>query len=256
MWEVKPVTFGKPRRDYDTITSTQDIAREWVERDGLKATGGVVTARAMTAGRGRLGRTWHVPPGSNVCLTAIGPPVEAARTWQIALLGGVVVAHAINAVAGFFPRVRFPNDVYASGRKLAGILVETVPAWLPGQVVPLVGIGVNVNVAPDELPLELRDRATSVQAETGATKSVDVFTNAVLRFLSDEWSLWQTAGFHLVLEKWRKLADLDAFRAFILNGEEVSCRVISIELNGNVTLETPTGETVGVPAPQIIFGDD
>lgn len=252
----KPVQFGSLRRDYDTVTSTQDIAREWAQEKELRATGAVVTAQAMTAGRGRLGRAWHVPPGRNVCFTAIGPPVDAARAWEIALIGGFAATVGATPSGSVTPLLRFPNDVYVAGRKLGGVLVETLPAPVSGQVIPLVGIGINVNVERDEFPAELRDRATSLSAEIGRPVTVSNIETNILKYLTVFWGMWQKTGLRPLLAQWCNIADPDARRAFVINGEEVSCRVLTVEENGNVTLETPTGETVIVPAPQIIFGSD
>ena len=139
---------------YKTVPSTMDVARE--KAIGGNEAGSVVMAEFQTQGRGRQGRGWFAPPGANVCMTAIGWPVATHEAWQIALLAGVAAAEGVRAVTSLPAGVRFPNDIYLAGRKLGGILVETVPHPKQGFVTPLVGIGINVNVPEDSFPEAVR----------------------------------------------------------------------------------------------------
>ena len=245
------VRFGRFVHACEVVGSTQDIARE-MALSGAPA-GTVVTAEFQTAGRGRQGRVWHAPRGANVCLTAIGEPIPATDAWQVALVAGVAVAQAIGAAAGVDVRVRFPNDVYRRGRKLAGVLVEAVPAAGTGAVLPLVGIGVNVNVPADTFPAELAATATSLQAATGHPFVVAELTAAVLANLTADWCLWRSKGLPPILELWHALADPGTHRAFLLDGQPVSCRVLDIAADGVVTLEAEDGTRRSVHAAQVLF---
>ena len=243
--------FGEPTYRYDVVGSTQDVAREWAERGAIAGT--VVTARRMTAGRGRQGRTWEVPPGANVCLTIIAPPVAPEIAWQIALVAGVAVVEAINALApGADARTRFPNDVYAKNRKLAGILVETLP--VPGaSLLPLLGIGVNVRAAP--LPSEIAARAISLEEATGATHDVTEMEVAILSQLTLRWEQWESEGFAPLLQQWKENADFSLRRIFLIKGAETLCRITDLSAEGLLTLESDTGTPFTLPAEQIILGD-
>jgi BirA family biotin operon repressor/biotin-[acetyl-CoA-carboxylase] ligase len=253
------MNFGKPRRDYDVVGSTQDVARDWA-LDGAPP-GAIVTARGMTAGRGRLGRVWHVPPGSNVCCTLVGPPVSMAVAWQIALVVGCAVSAALRTFLEPLPDVavplaRFPNDVFLAGRKVCGVLVETVAApKRPGDVIPLIGIGVNVQQADTPFPPEIANIAISLEAACGVRFTVAEVEAAILAHLDSAWEEWETKGYAATIERWKSLTDPALPRNFILNDETVTCRVVELTPDGTVTIETLAGERYTLAGAQVILGD-
>jgi BirA family biotin operon repressor/biotin-[acetyl-CoA-carboxylase] ligase len=117
------------------------------EEEGL-----VVVAEEQTAGRGRAGRSWHAPPGTCLlCSILLRPTVPPDRLTALPLLFGAAVAEAIEAVAPVTCRLKWPNDVWINGRKVAGILIT---ARCAGRTVShaTLGIGINVNVPAAALP--------------------------------------------------------------------------------------------------------
>jgi BirA family transcriptional regulator, biotin operon repressor / biotin---[acetyl-CoA-carboxylase] ligase len=125
--------------------------------------GAVAVADEQTAGRGRLGRRWEARAGTSVlCSIQLRPPVEAARFPELTVLGAEACAEAIATVTGLEPTLKHPNDVLVGERKVAGVLGEA------GEERVVLGIGINVNVAADELPTNVRIPATSLLVETGA----------------------------------------------------------------------------------------
>lgn len=141
------------------VPSTNDLALESM-RAGRAAPGELIVAEEQTAGRGRPGRTWVSQRGALLC-TAILPFYPERAGWT-ALAAGVAVARAVREL-GAPAGVKWPNDVVLSGRKLAGILVETC---VPGLAA--VGIGLNVrNPAPPALPIAvLADFLPAVDLES------------------------------------------------------------------------------------------
>lgn len=244
--------FGSPLYRYDVVTSTQDVAREWADKGAPPGT--VVTARAMTAGRGRQGRRWVVPPGANVCLTALCPPVAPGDAWKIALVAGAAVTEALRSVApAVNARARFPNDVYAQGRKLSGVLVETVPAP-GGSFYPLLGIGVNVKAAP--LPPDIAARAISLEEASDVACDIVQTEEAIFTLLTDIWRCWRVEGFVTVLNRWKAVADLSLPRVFLLNGVATVSHVTDIAPDGMVALACPPGGLTRISASRILLGDD
>jgi BirA family biotin operon repressor/biotin-[acetyl-CoA-carboxylase] ligase len=148
--------FGHPYLFFDVTASTQRLLGD------EHAEGAVAVTEEQTEGRGRLGRRWLSPPGVNLLFSILlEPPVETPRLPELSLVAGEACAGAIAAVAGVTPEIKLPNDVLISGRKVAGILAEA----REGRVV--LGIGVNVNVPEDKLPVDVDRPATSLLAETG-----------------------------------------------------------------------------------------
>jgi BirA family biotin operon repressor/biotin-[acetyl-CoA-carboxylase] ligase len=256
--------FGEPLIRFEVVPSTQDVARQMALEGATPGT--TVVANMMTAGRGRQGRTWIAPPGCNVCLTTIGPPVPLARVWEIGIVAGVA---ACVAVRQFAPTVvvRFPNDLTsASGFKLAGILVETLA--VPGEtrgVLPLIGIGINVNRPPNPLDAYGPVRAISLEglriglvSAPNDPLSVPEVEAATLARLGEVWDEWQSEepgkGFPQVVERWNALHDTNAQRPYVFDDVEVKCRVTHLSEDGTVTLEAPNGAIRRLNAAQVIFG--
>ena len=124
--------------------------------------GAAFLAEAQTAGRGRGGHTWHSPPAQNLYLSVVvRPRVPAASLAPVTLAVGVAVADVLAARVGerAVVAVKWPNDVLAGGRKLAGVLVE---GQLRGGEVSSLVVGLGVNVHAMEFPPELAERATSL----------------------------------------------------------------------------------------------
>ena len=132
------MTLGEPREHHATIGSTNERARQLADEGATHGT--VVTADAQTAGRGRQGRTWVTPPGVAIAASFVLREFDDL----LPLRAGLAVAD----IAGPDAVVKWPNDVWLDGRKVAGILAESKsePRWA------VLGIGVNVAVDVTALP--------------------------------------------------------------------------------------------------------
>lgn len=150
--------FGRPYAYVESCPSTQRL----LPLDAPQ--GAVAVAEDQTEGRGRLGRRWLASPRSSVLFSLVlRPPFPPAIWPELSLVAGQACAEAIAAVTALEPQVKEPNDVLLGGRKVAGILAEASD----GRIV--VGVGVNVNLTAEQLPEELRKRATSLLLELGNT---------------------------------------------------------------------------------------
>src|SRR6185437_14296875 len=132
------------------------------------AQGTVVIAEAQTAGRGRLGRSWHSPPGLNLYQTIIlRPQMPIAEVPRLSLVAGVAAAEALETVAPGLVALKWPNDVWLNGRKTGGIIAEAIANHAEQLDCVLLGIGINVNLGISDFPEELRTKATSVRIAIG-----------------------------------------------------------------------------------------
>ncbi len=165
---------------HEVVASTNDLAAAL--RDAGAAGRTAVVADAQTAGRGRVGRRFASPPGGlyvSVLLDARAEDLPAA----VVALSAVATAQAIDHCTGAQARIKWPNDVWIDGKKVAGVLLESSNADLP----VVVGIGVNIRGVPDDLPPDVR-------AGTGALNEVGapVERDALLRCLLGRIDAWQT----------------------------------------------------------------
>jgi BirA family biotin operon repressor/biotin-[acetyl-CoA-carboxylase] ligase len=148
--------FGAVYRYEELCSSTQRLLGD----DDPE--GAVAVAEEQSEGRGRLGRSWQAPARTSVLVSVLlRPAVESPRLPELSLIAGGAVAEAIAAVTGLEPAIKFPNDLLIGGRKVAGILAESSD----GRVV--LGIGVNVNQAEEQLPPDAQTEPTSLRLELG-----------------------------------------------------------------------------------------
>ncbi len=144
---------------WDSLGSTNDRVRDRARSGAPPWT--VVIADEQTAGRGRSGRPWHSPRGLGLWMSFLVRRHDAGEGALTPLLAGLAVARAIEKRTRLEVGVKWPNDLWVGGRKLAGVLCEAVGARV------VVGVGVNVRQRPDDFAPELRDLATSVEVAAG-----------------------------------------------------------------------------------------
>ena len=146
---------------YESADSTNNRARELVLAGAPHGT--LVMAECQMGGKGRMGRSFFSPPDSGVYMTAILRNVSLTDdTLPVTAAAGIAVCDAVSALSGGSPRIKWVNDVFLENRKICGILAEGMmqgesnphAGFLPAVVV---GIGVNLWVDPDSLPVELKD---------------------------------------------------------------------------------------------------
>jgi BirA family biotin operon repressor/biotin-[acetyl-CoA-carboxylase] ligase len=148
----------------------------------------VILAEHQTAGRGRLDRTWNTPPRSALTFSVLLRPTVPAASWPwLPLLTGYEVSEALRG-AGFDAVVKWPNDVLLEERKVAGILVERVET--PTGPAAVVGIGINVGMTAEELPVP---EATSL-AVVGEVPDRTALLGLVLDSLWEGYVAWQAGG--------------------------------------------------------------
>ena len=180
---------------FSEVASTNDVATELGE-------GAVVLADYQTAGRGRRGHTWFSPPGSGLYASVVLAPGRSSdprrATLLLTLAAGVALAEGIDASSGLRADLKWPNDLYVSRRKLAGILAEAA-----GERVVL-GFGINTSIA--SYPADLHERVTSIESELG--RSVDRYPVFVetLAALSRRYDDLLLGRFDAILDAWRRRA--------------------------------------------------
>jgi BirA family biotin operon repressor/biotin-[acetyl-CoA-carboxylase] ligase len=136
----------------------------------------VLVAGHQRAGRGRLSRSWHAPPGSSLLVSVLLRPTDEPGTAPfVSLTAAVAMADALRAACRLEARCKWPNDLTAGSKKLGGILIEARVER--GHVAHLVvGVGVNVHQRVQDLPEAARSTATSVALEGGRPDTAGLLT--------------------------------------------------------------------------------
>jgi BirA family biotin operon repressor/biotin-[acetyl-CoA-carboxylase] ligase len=226
---------------YETVDSTNSIALSLSARVGE---GAVILADSQERGRGRLGRSWISPPGVNIYMSIVlRPSIRPSDATLITLMAGVACAIAIRRVTGVAVSIKWPNDLIASGKKLGGILTELKTDGKKIDVA-VIGIGINVNMDPDQLPGDIKKIATSLKNETGRLYAREDVAAEIL----NEIDLWYMSLKKMDREKilfsWRQLTSTLGREVVVTAGHE-TCRGFaeSIDDEGMLILRLQSGNT-------------
>lgn len=235
-----------PVRYFAQIGSTNDEARAWLEA-GAPA-GAVVIADEQTQGRGRHHRAWRTPPGAAVALSVVlRPQVEALP--QIIMMGALAVIETVEAVGVQHTALKWPNDVLVNGRKVSGVLAETV--W-SGDMLRGVILGIGVNVSVDFAGSELEPTAISLMTELGAP--VDRLT--MLESLLARLDYWQLhLGTSTLYRAWKARLVTLGSRVTVTNNTELLTGIAEdVDESGVLLLRQDSGELMRVVAGDLQMG--
>ncbi|HYH27923.1 MAG TPA: biotin--[acetyl-CoA-carboxylase] ligase [Actinomycetota bacterium] len=175
----------------EETASTSTDARELAEAGAPEWT--VVATNHQTGGRGRLGRSWVSVPGKLLQFSVVlRPALPPQRISLLSYLAATEVIEASSATCGVEVRAKWPNDVVASERKLAGILPEAlIEEGKVGFVI--LGIGINLSMGEEDFPGEIRGLATSLAMEGAPTIDDAAILQEILRGLADAYKPWSEA---------------------------------------------------------------
>ncbi|MET8483550.1 biotin--[acetyl-CoA-carboxylase] ligase [Streptomyces tendae] len=181
-------------RRVDVVQRTGSTNSDLVARaaEGDLAEGVVLVAEEQSAARGRLDRQWTAPARSGLFFSVLLRPAEipVARWGWLPLLTGVAVATGLSRVAGVDTALKWPNDLLVTvgdeERKAGGILAERA-----GDDGVVIGVGINVSLRADELPVP---RAGSLALAGAVNTDRDPLLRGVLRSLEDWYGRWRGAG--------------------------------------------------------------
>ena len=273
--ELNTRRIGRRIAVWNRLGSTNDMATQAaasIANDGL-----AILAEEQTAGRGQRGRLWIAPARSSILLSALlFPPAEltplgfeasAGSAWLTAL-AAVATAELVTAWSRRDARIKWPNDVRVDHRKIAGILVERGLA--PGSLAPsaaelpgqrprgvVIGIGLNVNIAADSFPANLRPTATSlaVVAGGGTIDRSDLARDLVCRL--DVWyGQVLDHGPEVLNEPWRTRSEhLGNLVRITTRTQTLHGRLIDLDLLRGLTIEPYGPAGSGAARTLVALGD-
>ena len=237
----------------DRCESTNDEGRRLL-MDGAPE-GCLVLADAQDAGRGRLGRSWHSPPGASIHLSLVLRPSLAPD--QIPLVTLVLALAARQAVreAGVPAAIKWPNDLivrdrFEGARKLSGIVCEAVTHG--GQLAVVAGIGVNVNLPIEAFPQELQHTATSMSVESGREYGREAVVAALLEQFEPRYRTLVSGGAKAVLREYLDCLDTVGRDVTVDIGDRaVGGLATGIGPRGELLVRTGGGENVVITAGDV-----
>ena len=237
---------------FETTASTNDLVRRMGgegQPEGL-----VVFAESQTAGRGRHRRKWVSPPRRGLWFSLLlRPGIGIQALPRLTVMAVVAIVSALRRATHLPLRIKWPNDVLCRGRKLAGILVE---AETRGSQVrhAVIGIGINVNLDPDDFDAALRQTATSLKIEAGRSFHRPSLAAEILLELDRLHGSVAADRFPALLEQWVELDQtLGSQVRWREQGHEIRGHAVGLDGDGALVVRTDDGRTASLSAGDVEF---
>lgn len=235
--------IGREIHYFPEIDSTNRKACVYAR--GGASEGTVIVADFQSQGKGRLGRPWQSPAGLNLYASIIlRPSFRPEVAPQITLLAGVATANGLARVSGLDTRIKWPNDVFLHGKKVAGILSEIEAEGDRTRFI-ILGVGVNVNWRREEIPSDLREIATSLRAEGGKEISRTLIAAGIFEELEKEYAAFLREGFSSRLrDAWDRISWIKGKRVTVtMPDQAISGQALGLDTDGALLLLDEEGNT-------------
>jgi len=217
---------------FESTASTNDVAAEYARSPGHH--GLVVLADIQTAGRGRRGNRWVSGKGESLLCSVVLTRCRV-RAELLSLSVAVACAQAVGPRA----RIKWPNDILVSGRKVAGILVEGKA--MDHHTAYVIGIGINCHQKEGDFPAELRSTATSLDLATGTVVDRNQLARRLLVCL-DHWLAVAEQDAAQVVDAWQRLSLHVGQRLTVIqNDRRFSGTCIGVEPEHGLILQLDRG---------------
>jgi len=240
---------------HELVASTNVLAAQYAKNG--EAGHLWIVAASQAQGKGRRGRVWYSPSGNLYASLLL---IEEIAQTQAATLGFVAGVSLIEAIAAICPpdtgstiplKLKWPNDVLLDGAKLAGILLERLLMPKSGKAALIIGLGLNVELAPEA---EFYPTISLKKAGINATPQL-VFKH-LSHFWAQNFTLWQKKnGLDIIRQKWlENAAGLGGEVHVLINHEPVSGIFETIDEQCQLVISTESGKKMTVPAGDVHFG--
>lgn len=235
---------------YPTIGSTNDLLKA-LAREGAPH-GTAVVAGHQSGGHGRMGRSFHSPEGMGIYLSILlRPDCPPSGLMHLTCASAVAMCDAVEKVCGFRPGIKWTNDLVSGQKKLGGILTE-LGLSADGTVdYAIIGIGINCRQTEADFPVELRDRAASLNMVTGKMIDPASLAAAMLEALwrMDAILLTDKSG---ILTRYRRSCLTIGREISVVRGEEVRHgKALSVDENGALVVAFSDGTREAVNSGEV-----
>ncbi|MDQ4066724.1 MAG: biotin--[acetyl-CoA-carboxylase] ligase [Thermoproteota archaeon] len=256
-WELKKVLHtsfvGRDKIIYRLIMdSTQNLAILLAEKN-LSSDGIVIIAGQQKSGRGRQNRKWLSPIGGIWLSVVLRPRISTFKITLLPFAAALAVCDAIKKTTQLDAKLRWPNDVTISGKKVAGILIDiSMEAKRINYAV--VGIGINANIDSSAISsyLEKRVKVTSLSDELGHKMNILGLTKVVLERLEYYYMELKHCVPHTIIEKWKKNSDiLHQKVAVVQNNRTIQGIAADLNDDGSLLIRINDRENINIVASDI-----
>lgn len=202
-----------------------------------------IVAREQTSGRGRLDRGWQSPRDAGLYFSMILRPQLAMGSWPlITLMAALAVSDALMKACNLRVDIKWPNDICVNGRKLCGILVETIETESGAAAI----VGIGINLKSNSLPADLQSTATSVEDNSGLAPDRELVLQQLTRAITERYEfLYSPQGAEHTIREWcvNSSYAFDRRVSVTLLNDTFEGTTCGLESDGALRVETNEGKT-------------
>ncbi|MDY6842500.1 MAG: biotin--[acetyl-CoA-carboxylase] ligase [Thermodesulfobacteriota bacterium] len=245
---LKSDSIGKQIIYFERTGSTNDVAKQEAALGAEEGT--LVIAEEQSSGRGRMGRTWISPPCKNILMSIIFRPcIPTTQVFYLTMITSLGLCKILRRNYGIDAKIKWPNDVYVGGRKIAGILTE-FSGDSDAVNYAVVGIGLNVNVDTSHIP-EISGLSTSVLRELRReVNRLDLLTDTINQ-IGEEYMRFRRGESEKIYEDWVALSLIMGANVTVTSQDHIEEGVVKgFEKEGNLVLIDDSGKE-----KRIVSGD-
>lgn len=237
MKELNGFSRSAPVLFVEETASTNTLLKELALKG--QAPGTVLIARRQSGGRGRLERRFSSPEGGLYLSMLLAPKCSAEQSLSITPCTAVAVHQAVSALCGISADIKWPNDLLYNGRKICGILCESV--FLQGSQLVILGVGLNVTTPQEAFPQELQDTAGSLLSLCGCAPSPDEAAAQLVAQLDEMYLRWQAEPCAFLDEYRQHCVSINRPVSLIRGGAALPAFALDIDENYALVVEHPDG---------------
>lgn len=243
-WELTKISHtsfvGKQVIFKEVVDSTQNLAMSLASRPDSH--GLVVIAEQQKSGRGRQKRKWLSPKGGVWLSIVLKPQIPISKMTLLPFVAALAVCDAIKAM-GLDARLKWPNDVMISGKKVAGILLD-VSAEVDEINYAVIGIGINANIDASAISARIDGiKITSMSDELGRPVNRLDLTKALLESLERHYLEMDRQGAGIILKRWKENSDMLGRKVAVTqNGKTIQGIASDVNDDGSLFLRTDSGD--------------
>lgn len=224
---------------YQEVTSTNDIAKKFVENNAPEGT--VIIAEQQTAGRSRSKSDWASPEGGIWMTMILKPEVSLLEASKLTIVTGVAIAKTLHDNFNIDAGIKWPNDIMIGNKKICGILTEAVTDYDDLKAI-LIGIGIDVNFNQSDLPENLHDIATTINEESAEEIKRAEIMKVFFSIFEEFYEQFKEGKFKHIIGEWRRLSSTTGNRVKVYkDGKAMIADAVGIDNQGALIVELDDG---------------
>ena len=239
---------------YQEVTSTNDIAKKFVDNDAPEGT--VIIAEQQTAGRSRSKNDWASPEGGIWMTLILKPEVTLLEASKLTIVTGVSIAKTLHDKFNLDAGIKWPNDIMIGNKKICGILTEAVTDYDDLKAV-LIGVGIDVNINQSDLPDDLQDITTTISEETSEEIKRAEIMKVFFSIFEELYEEFKNGQFKHIIGEWRRLSSTTGNRVKVYkDGKAMLADAVGIDNQGALIVELDDGSLEKIISGECIIIDE